>query len=90
MQSKLASLIEQVMNVGSGFIFSLFIWMFIVTPIYGLEMHFAENLSIVLIFTVASILRGYFWRRVFNSHRVANQIEQKVIILRNWFTEKTN
>lgn len=90
MQSKLVSLIEQVMNVGSGFIFSLFIWLFIITPIFGIDMQFSENLSIVLIFTVASILRGYFWRRVFNSHCIAYWIEERIIFLQDWFTEKTN
>jgi hypothetical protein len=71
MQSRLHSLIEQLLNIGSGFLISLCVWEFIVKPIWKIETNFAENLQITILFTVVSLARSYTWRRVFNhfSHK---------------------
>jgi len=66
MQSRLGSLIEQLLNTGSGFVLSLLTWEFIVKPVWHIQTNFAENLTITLLFTVISIARGYVVRRFFN------------------------
>ena len=65
-QSKLESALEQALNVGSGFILSYIIWITVITPVYDIQLSTSDNLTVTLIFTVASLLRGYIWRRVFN------------------------
>jgi len=66
MQSRLESLIEQLLNIGSGFIVSLLLWSYVVVPVWGLRVSTHDNLAITALFTVASIIRGYCWRRWFN------------------------
>jgi len=66
-QSKRQSMIEQVLNVGTGWIISLFIWSFLISPLYKIDTSVFENIGITLTFTIASIIRGYIWRRIFNS-----------------------
>lgn len=70
-QSKLASLMEQVINVASGWLLSLFVWVYLIVPMYDMNVQFNENLSIVSIFTLISVIRGFLWRRYFNglTHR---------------------
>ena len=67
-QSKLASLIEAVLNTASGFIVSLLFWSWVVVPLWDLDVTMNENLVITACFTVISIVRGYVWRRVFNAN----------------------
>ncbi len=66
MQSRLSSFIEQLLNVGSGFIVSLLFWIYVVVPVWNLDVNMNENLAITACFTVLSIIRGYLWRRGFN------------------------
>lgn len=65
-QSRLASFIESVVNTLSGYIFAV-VLQAIVFPLYNLPISFSENLQIAAIFTVASILRNYIVRRLFNA-----------------------
>lgn len=65
MQSRRQSLIETVAGVVIGFIVSM-ILSYIVYPAHGHTFTLAQNASITVIFTVASILRGYGVRRFFN------------------------
>lgn len=65
-QTKTISLVEQTLNVLTGFLISLGIWTFIIIPVFNIDTNFGENFLIVCIFTIASILKGYFWRRLFN------------------------
>lgn len=65
MQSKRQSLIETVTSTLIGLAVS-FLTQIIVFPIYNLEVNFSQNLQITLIFTIVSIARGYFVRRIFN------------------------
>lgn len=66
MQSRTRSLVEQLLNIGSGFFVSLLVWEFIVKPVWEIDTSFSENLSITCLFTVVSIARSYAWRRLFN------------------------
>lgn len=68
------SLMEISLNIASGFIVSWFIWVFLVAPWYGFEMNHLQNLEIVGIFTVSAVIRGYFWRRLFNRYWEKNHV----------------
>jgi predicted DNA-binding transcriptional regulator len=65
-QSKRESLVEACINTASAFFLSLLIWQYLVAPLYGFRVSWQDNFGITTIFTIASILRGYVWRRVFN------------------------
>ncbi len=66
-QTKLVSLIEALCNIGSGFVLSLVVWQWLVAPLFGYEVTFADNLALTSIFTVISIARSFAWRRFFNN-----------------------
>lgn len=66
-QSKLESFIEQVFNVGSGFVVAWCFWNFILIPMidHG-KISYQDTTAITFWFTIISVIRGYVWRRVFN------------------------
>ena len=70
MQSRKGSITEAVLNTATGFIFSMIIWRYLVAPLYDLPVDIQTNLGITCIFTVASIIRSYAWRRIFNYFHV--------------------
>ena len=65
MQSRLMSLIESLTNVAIGMVVSFF-GQIVVSHWYNLPLNFAQNMLIVLFFTVLSILRSYCIRRWYN------------------------
>lgn len=65
-QTRLGSLIEALMNTAIGFVISMVISV-LVYPAFGHRFTLAQNAGITLIFTVASITRGYVLRRWFNA-----------------------
>lgn len=65
-QSHLASLVEQILNVSSGFLIALLVWIFLIVPVFDIEVTMLDNLTITAIFTITSIIRGYCVRRLFN------------------------
>lgn len=75
MQTKRHSLLEQVLNVGSGFVLSSLVWQFVIIKWWDIHTSFSENLQITSVFTVVSVARGYVWRRLFNKLTV-KQYEQ--------------
>jgi len=62
-QTKLGSLRESCLNVGSGLIISFLLMTFVICPLYGMDLKATENLTITVIFTITSIIRTYLWRR---------------------------
>jgi uncharacterized membrane-anchored protein len=64
-QSRLHSTVEALTGTAVGFIVSVILGM-IVYPLYGHAFSLGDNIQITMIFTVASVLRGYAVRRVFN------------------------
>jgi hypothetical protein len=64
-QTRVVSLIESVVNVGSGFILSLILWQFVLAPWFGYEVTMTTNLQLTSVFTAVSVARGYLWRRFF-------------------------
>lgn len=79
-QTKLESLLESILNVGSGIITALIVWMVIIVPIFRFEVTFVDNILITLTFTFISIIRGYLWRRFFNAgiHKAVHNFVRKV------------
>lgn len=65
MQTKKASLWESLFNTFSGFFVSLLL-AYYVFPLFGMPQSFENSFSIVVIFTVVSIVRNYVIRRLFN------------------------
>ena len=65
MQTKKQSFIEANISTMIGFIVS-YILSYTVLPIYGVDQSHSVSFQITLIYTIASILRGYLVRRYFN------------------------
>jgi len=63
-QTRRMSLIETCASIAIGFVVSVVITA-IVMPAYGHAVSLVDNVQITLIFTVASIVRGYYVRRMF-------------------------
>ena len=64
-QSRLSSIAETMIGIAIGFLVSLVITAWVL-PAYGHPVSLSDNFQITAIFTVASIIRGYLVRRVFN------------------------
>lgn len=64
-QTRAMAMVETVASVGVGFAVSL-VLVGLVLPAYGYQVSMQQNLEITAIFTVASVLRSYVMRRVFN------------------------
>jgi hypothetical protein len=65
MRGNVRSLVESMIDVGSGFVLALLIQIFIF-PMFNLYPTILVGIKIALIFTVVSILRSWFWRLIFN------------------------
>ena len=61
---KLNSLIESIIDVGSGFLLAVAIQIFIF-PFFDLYPSILDSIGIALIFTVISMLRSWVWRSYF-------------------------
>jgi high-affinity Fe2+/Pb2+ permease len=65
-QSKRKSAIESIANVIIGLIISFLIQLWIY-PFLGLKVSINQNIFITFIFFIASFVRGYVIRRIFNN-----------------------
>lgn len=72
-QTKVTSLIEQILNVSSGFLIAMLVWKFLIISMLGIEHNLQRNILITAIFTVVSVVRGFLWRRLFNFLMVRNE-----------------
>ena len=61
---KLSSLIESIIDVGSGFLLAVAIQVFIF-PFFNLYPSILDSINIALIFTGISMLRSWVWRSYF-------------------------
>lgn len=66
MQNKKISLLEATINTISGLVVS-FIIQLIIYPVMDIPVRIEQNIIITLIFTIASIIRSYIIRRIFNT-----------------------
>jgi|TARA_R100001530_G_C4294341_1_gene148843 hypothetical protein len=58
------SLIESIVDVGSGYILAIIIQL-VIFPLFGLYPSILDSMGIALIFTIVSIIRSWLWRLVF-------------------------
>ena len=65
MQSKSLSIIESISNPVIGLVTSFLIQL-VIYPILDIEVSIGKNIIITIIFFIASFLRGYVIRRLFN------------------------
>lgn len=65
MQSKRGSLIETCTGTAIGYSVAV-LTQLLVLPMFDLHVTFGENLVIAAVFTVVSLIRGYWVRRLFN------------------------
>lgn len=66
-QTKTNSLLEILLNQGSGFIIAYLVWKYILSIlIQNGYLSVESSLVITVVFTVISIARGYIFRRIFN------------------------
>ena len=68
-QSRIKSFIESIASIGLGFLISLCVWVYIIKPLYGIEVEVLTNLEITGIFTFFSVLRAYCVRRFFTARK---------------------
>jgi|TARA_Y100000310_G_scaffold65839_1_gene61275 Na+-driven multidrug efflux pump len=61
------SLIESIIDVGSGFILAILIQLFFF-PFFGLYPSILDSIGIASIFTVISMTRSWIWRVVFKKY----------------------
>jgi len=64
MQSKKHSLIESLLNMTFGFVFSFAIQL-IIYPALNIKITLNQNFTITFVFLLSSVLRSYIIRRVF-------------------------
>jgi hypothetical protein len=64
-QSRRSSAIESITSVVLGFLVA-YIANIVILPIFGFNVTHGQGLQIALIFTVISLFRSYFIRRLFN------------------------
>ena len=64
-QSRSMSAIETVTNVAIGYGIALAA-QYAIFPIFNIYVPFRDHVAIALFFTVVSLVRGYFLRRLFN------------------------
>jgi uncharacterized protein YacL len=64
-QTRIGSAVEQVVSTAIGFVIA-FIANLIVLPLFGYPMTVGDGAAIGVIFTIISVVRGYWVRRLFN------------------------
>jgi len=65
MQTKFGSIVETSTNIVIGFVISLLLNAWIL-PLMGHQVTPSQNVIIVMVFTIASFIRSYLLRRLFN------------------------
>ena len=76
MQSKKHSIIESITNTFVGMAVS-FLIQIAIYPIMGITVKLSQNVIITIVFTIASILRGYIIRRIFTKKSANRLTESK-------------
>lgn len=69
MQSQWHSIAEVLLNTISGFLISWVMTLLVLNG-YGYKVTSAQSAQITIIFTMISIARSYFWRRLFNGYYI--------------------
>ena len=69
MQSRRSSFAECVISTAFGFVVSMIAYAYIL-PLYDIHISMFQNVQIVAIFTIISIIRQYIFRRIFNNFTI--------------------
>ena len=80
-QTRLESLLEQTLNITTGFVLAWAVWKWVCEPlIYHGILAVDDAFLITCIFTVVSFIRGYLWRRFFNAgaHKAIHEFVGKI------------
>lgn len=64
MQTKSMSMIEAITNTLVGFVMSILLQL-MMTSVLSIQMSLDQNIIMSLVFTIASVARGYLVRRMF-------------------------
>jgi len=77
-QTKLESWIEATVNIGTGFLISYTLWVWLIWYHEGVS-NVPEPFILTSIFTVTSLLRSFFWRRFFNNglHKAVHKLVKR-------------
>ena len=59
-------MLEQIIDKLFGIASAFLIWAWVILPVTGYESTYGKDTTVVLIFTIWSIIRGYGTRRLFN------------------------
>ena len=76
MQSKVESLVESCVNTLIGFLVALVVQMFVIAPLFNLPTTKIDDFLITTIFTVLSVIRGYYCRRFFNYRSISKMLHK--------------
>ena len=77
------SLIESLIDVGSGFVLAIIIQLTIF-PLFDLRPSILDSVWIALIFTVVSITRSWLWRLVFKKYSKRQNLESRETSSKEW------
>ncbi len=69
-QTKLASIIETVLNISMGYVINT-ATAILLLPVFGVYLSIGLNMKISAAMTIVSVVRSYFVRRAFNKHQDA-------------------
>lgn len=75
MQSKKMSGLEAAVNLVLGYIISVLL-LYTIMPLYGYHPDFSTSNQMVLWFTIASFIRSYGLRRLFNFIQVLSDVKK--------------
>lgn len=75
-QSKTESFIERTVDMASAVAISTAIFEYVIRD----SMDYLSSFQVVMIFTIVSFIRGYFWRRFFNNglHKAVHNFLLKI------------
>lgn len=77
-QSRLATILETIGSAALGFVVALAIQA-AVCIYYDLPLTMFDNIGIIVIFTVASLVRGYLWRRLMETLHVRRPLSPAML-----------
>lgn len=78
-QQRKHSMIEVSLNTASGFAIS-YIAGLLIFPALGFPITHRDNFIVVCAYTIISLGRSYFWRRVFNWYHASGEIDIQRIL----------
>lgn len=65
-QTRLGSLLEVMANIATGMVVSWLLTIYAL-PLWGFNPSAKQAVGMTIMYTIVSLIRSYFWRRLFNS-----------------------